>query len=168
MDEPKMSQYEYVRKQQDDSLKYQLEFGDVLERTRKYLEGLYWDDAQQAYVAYQTDADGNAIPLMNQRGISLVMRNLVSLEHKGTVLANLSHEEATEWAKNIHRSIARTLFIHGAEIEVAPSDLREITMNVSLNIYNALTRAIGGDTAERLNQIVTVYEEKSNKDKKVF
>lgn len=168
-EEPKMSQYEFVRKQQQDALKYQLEFSEVIERVRKYLEGLYWDDAQQAYVAYQTDANGKPIPLMNQKGIALVMRTLVGLDHKGTVLANLTHEEATEWAKQVHRSIARTLFIHGAEIEVAPSDLREITMNISMNVYSAFTRAIGGNTAEQLNRIVTVHEEKSNNDnRRVF
>lgn len=163
-----MSQYEFVRKQQQDALKYQLEFSEVIERVRKYLEGLYWDDAQGVYVAYQTDADGKAIPLMNQKGIALVMRTLVGLDHKGTVLANLTPEEATEFAKSVHRSIAKTLFIHGAEIGVAPSDLREITMNISMNIYTAFTRAIGGDTAERLNQIVTVHEEKNQQPGRVF
>ena len=167
-EEPKMSQYEFVRKQQQDALKYQLDFSEVIEKVRKYLEGYYWDEVTGAYVAYSSDKDGNVIPLMNPKGISLVMRTFVGLEHKGIVLANYTNEEATEWAKQIHRSIARTLFIHGEEIGVAPSDLREITMNISLNIYSAFTRAIGGATATELNQIVTVHEEKSQQGKGVF
>lgn len=167
-EEPKMSQFEFVKKQQEDSLRYQLDFSEVLEKTRKYLEGMYWDETENAYVAYETDLEGKPIPLMNKRGISLVMRTLVGLDHKGIVLGNLTHEEATEWAKNVHRSIARTLFIHGDEIGMAPSDLREITMNISLNIYSAFTRAIGGDTAEQLNRIVTVHEEKTDRERRVF
>ena len=163
-----MSSFEYAQRKQEDALRYQLEFSEVIERVRKYLEGLYYDEQTRTYIAYQTDGQGNPIPLMNQKGIALVMRTLVGLDHKGIVLANLTHEEATEWAKQVHRSIAKTLFIHGAEIEVAPSDLREITMNISMNVYSAFTRAIGGDTAEQLNRIVTVHEEKSQREGGVF
>jgi hypothetical protein len=169
VEEAKISSYEYVKKAQQDALKYQLDFGEVLERVRKYLEGFYWDEQKNDYVAYSKDEAGNVVPLMNSRGIALVMRSLVGLAHKGTVLANLTPEEAVEWAKMIHRSIAKTLFIHADDIGVAPSDLREITMTISLTVYSAFTRALGGDATEKLNQIVTVHEEKSTGgERKVF
>jgi len=166
MAEPQISQYEFVKRQQQDALKYQLDFSDVLEHIRKYLEGMYYDEQAGAYVGYQTDNEGNPIPLMNPRGVSLVMRTLVGFLHKGIVLGNISHEEATEWAQMIHKSIAKTLFIHGTEIDMAPSDIREITLTISTNVYSALTRAISGSTATQLNQIVTVHEEKSQSDGK--
>jgi hypothetical protein len=162
----KLSSYEYSRKTQQDALKFQLDFTEVLERTRKYLEGYYWDDTDNKYTPFSTDVAGNVVPLMNSRGIALVMRTLVGLAHKGTVLANITPEEAQGWALMIHRSIAKTLFIHADEIGVAPSDLREITMNVSLTVYHAFTRALNGDAAEKLNQIVTVHEEKSSGERK--
>jgi hypothetical protein len=165
-EDAKMSSYEYVKKTQQDSVKYQLDFSEVLERVRKYLEGFYFDEATNSYVAFDKDADGNPVPLMNSRGVSLVMRTLVGLNHKGTVLANLTPEEAVEWAKMVHRSIAKTLFIHADEIGVAPSDLREITMNISINVYSAFTRALNGNAATTLNQIITVHEEKGGQQGK--
>jgi hypothetical protein len=163
-----LSNYDYARKEQQGALKYQLDFGEVIEHIRMYLEGYYRDERKGEYIALNLDEAGNAIPLMNKTGIALVMRNLVSLSHKGTVLANITHEESTEWAKTIHRSVAKAVFIHGDEIGVAACDLPEYTRTISLNIYNAFTRAVGGDAATQLNQIVTVHEEKSDRDKKVF
>ena len=161
-----MSNYEYNIKRQESALQYQLEFGDVLQRIRKYLEGFYWDDYNKAYIAYEQDANGNAIPLMRPRGINLVMRTLVILEHKGITLADLTEQEARTYAQEIHKDLARTLFIHSEEIGLSPSDIRQITKTISINVYAGFTRAIKGITAKRLNENVSINESKITEGKK--
>lgn len=162
-----MSAFEYYRQKQQDSLQYQLEFGDVIERLRKYLEGYYWDEGKRTYIPYQTAADGiSVVPLMSTRGINLVMRTLVALEHKGITLADLTPDEAVDYAKEIHRDLAKTLFIHSHEIGLAPADVRQITKLISITVYANLTRAIKGATAERMNKIVSVSEQKTSGDRR--
>lgn len=165
-DAPAMSNYEYQVKRQESSLQYQLEFSDVINRIRKFLEGYYWDDFTKAFIAYEQDDDGNIIPLMAPKGINLVMRTLVALEHKGITLADLTENEARTYAQEIHRDLARTLFIHADEIGLAPTDIRQITKMISINIYAGFTRALKGSTADRLNRILQINENKITEGKK--
>ena len=166
MADPQMSTYEYMRRQQQDSLQYQLEFGEVLDRIRKYLEGQYWDNSAKVYVPYSKDTAGNAKPIMTQEGVNLVMRTLVITLHKGISLADITEEEAVRYAQEIHRDMAKTLFIHSDVVGMSPADIRQGTKLISITIYAALTRAIKGATAERVNKIVSVSEQKLTGDRK--
>ena len=162
-----MSNYEQAMRKQQDTIQYQLEFGDVIERIRKFLEGYYWDDFQKKYIPYLTDSAGTAIPLMQPKGINLTMRSLVALEHKGITLADLTERDALVFTQEVHKDLARTLFVHGEEVGLQPTDIKQVTKMISINIYAAFTRAIKGATADRLNKNVTIVESKTSTGKGV-
>lgn len=145
---------------QDTSITYQLNLGDVIERIRKFLEGYYYDEKEEAWKAIKEDEEGEAIPIMNDEGISMVMEPLISLQHRGTLLGNISQSEAEEWSKRIHKKIAGTLFVNMDKIDLQPSKLGLVSQIIGMNIYIALTRAVKGETADKINKIVEVSEHK--------
>lgn len=145
---------------QDTSITYQLNLGDVIERIRKFLEGYYYNEKEDEWKPIRTDENDDPIPIMNDKGISLVMEPLISLQHRGTLLGNIRQSEAEEWSKRIHKKIAGTLFVHLNQINLEPSKLGLISQIIGMNIYIALTRAVKGRTTDKINKIVQVSEHK--------
>lgn len=107
-------------------------------------------------------------PLLTDYGIQLVMKTLYAYLHKGVILSNIDAEDARKIAFWAAYDLATALLEEYEKVGSPPPSVVDMIVNTVFdNVYTTLTRAIKGETARGLREIVKVervrIEEKEKK-----
>ena len=141
----------------DDTVRYQLEPKDDLDRLELELKGLKFVNGQGAIIV-RRDKNHNPRPYLNDLGVSSIMTCLRGTITKNNLLGLILESQARAMTLRIALEVNNALFDHWEEWDVDPDDMPYINMIVQNQTFIFLSRPVGGHESKRFTPNYNVTE----------
>jgi len=139
-------------------IEYRLDFRELIDTIKNNLNGKIWDIENKKWIEVGK-------PLMNDKGVGLVMTIIVNFLNANTVLSYYKDWEIDRKVKVFGETLLDTLFLKAKEIGLDTKNLPMVVIMVTHQVESALKRAREGTEAKQISTAYSVVEHIENQGK---